>query len=78
MYLKHLIIANREEEIRNIVFHPGMNLIVDDTLADSEMTGNNVNILWKRPAFPEQYNNTDQKYLYGYRWQPESKGEGVS
>ena len=42
MYLKHLIIANREEEIRNIVFHPGMNLIVDDTLADSEMTGNNV------------------------------------
>lgn len=42
MYLKHLIIANRDEEIRRIQFHPGMNLIVDDTKADTEMTGNNV------------------------------------
>lgn len=42
MYLKHLIIANRDEEIRRIKFHPGMNLIVDDTKADTEMTGNNV------------------------------------
>ena len=32
-------------------------------VTDPEMTGNNVNILWKRPAFPEQYNNTDQKYF---------------
>ncbi len=42
MFLKHLIIANNDCLIRRIDFRLGMNLIVDDTLENTEMTGNNV------------------------------------
>lgn len=42
MFIKHLIIANVDGLIRRIDFHPGMNLIVDDTKENTEMTGNNV------------------------------------
>lgn len=42
MYLKHLIIANRDGLVRRIDFNPGMNLIVDDTQVGTEKTGNNV------------------------------------
>lgn len=42
MYIKHLFITNRDGLIRRINFHPGMNLIVDDTKENTEMTGNNV------------------------------------
>ncbi len=44
MYLKQLLILNNEEVIREINFHNGLNLIVDET-KDSEIltdTGNNV------------------------------------
>ena len=42
MYLKNLIISNNDGLIRRIDFHPGLNLIVDDTREGTEMTGNNV------------------------------------
>lgn len=42
MYLKYLIISNNDGLIRRIDFHPGLNLIVDDTREGTEMTGNNV------------------------------------
>lgn len=47
MYLKSLIIKSNKEIIRNIPFHPGLNLIIDDTpLPVDEITdkrtGNNV------------------------------------
>ena len=42
MYLKYLIISNCNGLIRRIDFHPGLNLIVDDTQEGTEMTGNNV------------------------------------
>lgn len=32
-------------------------------VTDPEMSSNKYTVLWKRPAFPEQFNNTDQKYL---------------
>ena len=44
MFLKQLIIQNKNSIIRNIYFHKGINLIVDETLAGSsqQATGNNV------------------------------------
>lgn len=42
MFLKYLIISNCNGLIRRIDFHPGLNLIVDDTQEGTEMTGNNV------------------------------------
>ena len=42
MYLKYLIISNCHGLIRRIDFHPGLNLIVDDTQEGTKMTGNNV------------------------------------
>jgi len=43
MFLKSLHISNTQGVIRNIQFHPGLNLIVDETpIDDGETTGNNV------------------------------------
>ncbi len=42
MYLKYLLIENRDGLVRKIDFHPGLNLIVDDTQEGTEKTGNNV------------------------------------
>lgn len=42
MYLNYLVISNSEGLIRRIDFHPGMNLIVDNTQEGTEKTGNNV------------------------------------
>lgn len=43
MYLKSLTISSGYKVIREIVFHEGLNLIVDDTPADdTKQTGNNV------------------------------------
>jgi len=44
MFLKKLIIQNKEDIIRDITFHKGINLIIDETSLDSsqQTTGNNV------------------------------------
>ena len=42
MFIKFLRIFNDNGEIRNIEFHPGLNLIVDNTPSSSTETGNNV------------------------------------
>ena len=43
MFLKSLQITNNQGVLRNINFHAGLNLIVDETLSDAaETTGNNV------------------------------------
>src|ERR1017187_5343040 len=43
MFLKSLSISSENRVIREIVFHEGLNLIVDDTPADdTKQTGNNV------------------------------------
>lgn len=43
MFLKRLVIENSDGLIRNIPFHAGLNLIVDETPSDdSQVTGNNV------------------------------------
>jgi len=43
MFLKSLQISNTRGVIRNIPFHSGLNLIVDETPIDGgEATGNNV------------------------------------
>ena len=44
MYLKQLIILKNQSVIRNIKFHNGLNLIVDETKENhtSTATGNNV------------------------------------
>lgn len=42
MFLKSLKIESVDGIIRNIVFHPGMNLIVDETESHNSATGNNV------------------------------------
>jgi len=43
MFLKSLRLENRNGVIRHISFHPGLNLIVDETPPDSQQsTGNNV------------------------------------
>ena len=44
MFLKQVIIQNKNTIIRDIHFHKGINLIVDETPVDSsqQATGNNV------------------------------------
>lgn len=43
MFLKSLCLENRHGLVRHIPFHPGLNLIVDETPPDSQQsTGNNV------------------------------------
>ena len=42
MFIKFLRIFNDNGEIRNIEFHTGLNLIVDNTPSSSTETGNNV------------------------------------
>ena len=43
MFIKKLIISSPTEVIRDIEFHSGLNLIIDDTpIDDSKSTGNNV------------------------------------
>ena len=43
MFLKKLTISNRDTVIRDISFHKGVNLIVDETrTTDRKQTGNNV------------------------------------
>lgn len=42
MFIKYLKITNTEGLIRNIVFHKGFNLIIDDTPSATADTGNNV------------------------------------
>lgn len=42
MFIKFLRIFNDNGEIRNIEFHPGLNLIVDNTPSSRTETGNNV------------------------------------
>lgn len=44
MFLKQLIIQNKGSVIRDILFHKGINLIVDETPINSsqQTTGNNV------------------------------------
>ena len=43
MFLKSLIIKKENENIRNIKFHKGLNLIIDETPSDdTKATGNNI------------------------------------
>lgn len=43
MFLKSLIIKKENENIRNIKFHKGLNLIIDETPSDdTKVTGNNI------------------------------------
>lgn len=42
MFIKRIIISNDIETIRDIKFHRGLNLIVDDTINGNTDTGNNV------------------------------------
>ena len=42
MFLKHLIITNRDGLIRRVDFRMGMNLIIDETPGKTSVTGNNV------------------------------------
>ena len=43
MFLKSLIIKKENENIRNIKFHKGLNLIIDETPRDdTKATGNNI------------------------------------
>ena len=42
MFLKSLIIKKHHHEIRHINFHKGLNLIVDNTLVNTQSSGNNV------------------------------------
>lgn len=42
MFLKELLITNRDGLIRKITFHMGYNLIIDETPSDTSDTGNNV------------------------------------
>lgn len=42
MFIKSLLIATPTKVIRNITFHKGLNLIVDETPSSQTMTGNNV------------------------------------
>ena len=42
MFIKSLIIESNEGLIRNLSFHPGLNLIVDETPTHRVETGNNV------------------------------------
>ena len=44
MFLKQVVIQNRNSIIRNILFHKGINLIVDETpiINSQQTTGNNV------------------------------------
>lgn len=42
MFLKSLLISTPTKEIREILFHKGLNLIVDETPSGETLTGNNV------------------------------------
>ena len=42
MFLKQLLITNKDGKIRKIDFHLGYNLIIDETPSDTSDTGNNV------------------------------------
>ena len=43
MFIKKLIISTPSKVLRNIEFHKGLNLIVDDTpTINTQLTGNNV------------------------------------
>lgn len=42
MFLKSLLISTPTKEIREIIFHKGLNLIVDETPSGETLTGNNV------------------------------------
>ena len=42
MFLKSLLISTPTKEIREIIFHKGLNLIVDETPLGETLTGNNV------------------------------------
>lgn len=42
MFLKQLLITNRDGKIRNVNFHLGYNLIIDETPSETSDTGNNV------------------------------------